>query len=671
MRSHAPPMTNPTRNTSLPCARSSTLLALLLVSLLLFSLFRLALFVDRVENLAEHAQWLFAMFGTGLRFDLSVVSLFCVPLWLWIVLAPEPWVSRASTVYASCVLGLIALSELAGMAYFRYYDFRLNYLVLEHGTDPEVLKTIWADFPVVRIMLGSLVVAWGAYHGFRHLERKLHELASTRIGVKPTLQRWLLPWLLLPLLALGIRGSLGHRGINPSLAAVSPDRVINEIAGSGVFNLIYEFEQKLEGSYVKVASLYPPLPDAEALQETRSLLATQGHFVDDAKNELLREIQNPERAKPLNVVFVVMESFTGFLVHSVGGKYDLAPGFDALAQEGILFTNCYATGERTVQGLEGSIASFPPLPGVSIVRRPEATAGFATLGHVLAERGYVTRFYYGGDGLFDQMRGFFQHNGFEDFIEQADFENPVFVSEWGVSDEDLFAKANQDFEKLHHEGKPFFASLLTVSLHSPWKYPDGRIEPLPSNFAVPKGYEYEELNNFRYADYAIGKFIRDAKQLSYFDDTLFVFVGDHGVHLRGRNLIPSEEYQVPALFLAPKHLAPERIERVTSQLDLAPTILGILGGTYRSPFFGEDVLRARDAEGFAPMIYRKRLYGVRSANRLTVLSESGETLAHEIASDGEIRAVPLSEAHTRNAKRVLAIAQTAEKQLTERRRTLD
>lgn len=665
-------MTNPTQFAVRPHSRSSTLLALFATGILLFALFRAVLFFYRVEGVADHHEWLLPMFITGLRFDISVVSIFCALLWLWILVSPEKWVQRASHVYASVILFIIALSELAGISFFGYYDFRLNYLVLEHGADPEVLRTIWVDFPVIRILLGSIVVAVGAYGIFRLIERALHASTPTPIGVRLVLRRWIVPLLWLPLLALGVRGSLGHRGINPSLAAVSPNRVINEIAGSGVFNLIYEFEQQLEGTYVRVDSLYEPLPDKEALQETKALLGSQGSFVPGAKNVLLREIENPPREKPLNVVFVVMESFTGFLVKSVGGKYDLAPEFDALSKEGILFANCYATGERTVQGLEASITSFPPLPGVSIVRRPESAAGgFATLGNVLEKRGYATRFYYGGDGLFDQMRGFFRNNGFQDFVEEADFKDPVFVSEWGVSDEDLFAKANAEFEKFHAEGKPFFASLLTVSLHSPWKYPDGRIEALPKNFDVPAGYEYDELNNFRYSDYAIGKFIRDAKKLAYFDDTLFVLVGDHGVHLRGRNLIPSEEYQVPALFLAPKYLTPERIERVASQLDLAPTILGILGGKYESPFFGEDVLRARDGEGFAPMIYRKRLYGARSANRLTVLAENNKTLAYEVAPDGEVHSVPLSDTHTRDGKRIRAMMQTAEKQLVERNRTLD
>ena len=125
------------------------------------------------------------------------------------------------------------------------------------------------------------------------------------------------------------------------------------------------------------------------------------------------------------------------------------------------------------------------------------------------------------------MRAFFVANGFDTFVEEKDFFDPGFKSPWGVSDEDLFHRADQEFRQLHAKGKSFFATLLTVSLHSPWQYPEGRITPLSPDTLVPPGYELAELNNFLYADYCIGKFIRDARQSNYFENTLFVFVGDH------------------------------------------------------------------------------------------------------------------------------------------------
>jgi phosphoglycerol transferase MdoB-like AlkP superfamily enzyme len=123
--------------------------------------------------------------------------------------------------------------------------------------------------------------------------------------------------------------------------------------------------------------------------------------------------------------------------------------------------------------------------------------------------------------------------------------------------------------------------------------------------------------------------MRAARTAAYYEDTIFVFVGDHGVHIRGRDLIPVDEYRVPALFYAPAHLSPQRISAVTSQLDIAPTIMGMLGGEYRSPFFGRDVLNGCGEDNFALMVYNRKRYGIVSGSHMVVLTETGETLAYE------------------------------------------
>jgi phosphoglycerol transferase MdoB-like AlkP superfamily enzyme len=146
---------------------------------------------------------------------------------------------------------------------------------------------------------------------------------------------------------------------------------------------------------------------------------------------------------------------------------------------------------------------------------------------------------------------------------------------------------------------------------------------------VPPGFEFEGLNNFLYADYAIGKFIREAQNATYFDKTLFVFVGDHGVHLRGRDLIPVDDYRVPALFLAPACLEPQRVRRVISQIDIPPTIMGILGGEYRNPFFGSDSLNHKNDNSFAIVVYNMKRYGIVSDRELLVLAETGEEISYQ------------------------------------------
>jgi len=413
-----------------------------------------------------------------------------------------------------------------------------------------------------------------------------------------------------------------------------------------------------------------PPPD-EAVRRSRKVLAEQGQFTNDSVNPLLRSVTNGKRAGPLNIVLVVMESFTARLTGCLGGSPALSPQLDKLANEGVLFERCYATGERTIQGLEAAVCSFPPLPGAGVIKRPQARHGFANLASVLKERAYSTLFLYGGQGIFDHMRAFFVANGFDTFVEEKDFSDPGFKSPWGVSDEDLFHRADQEFRQLHTQGKPFFATLLTVSLHSPWQYPEGRITPLSPDMAVPPGYELAELNNFLYADYCIGKFIRDARQSTYFENTLFVFVGDHGVHLRGRDLIPVDEYRVPALFLAPAHLEPRRIQTLTSQIDLPPTIMGIAGGAYRSAFFGRDILNGQPVESFAVVIYNKKRYGIVAQRELIVLSETGEKLAYARSDKDSWRQMPMTAQLNERAKDAASMLRVAEDLLVSGRYTAE
>ena len=199
----------------------------------------------------------------------------------------------------------------------------------------------------------------------------------------------------------------------------------------------------------------------------------------------------------------------------------------------------------------------------------------------------------------------------------------------------MFERADDEFRRYHEAGQPFFATLLTVSLHSPWQFPAGKIDPLAADTKAPPGFELNELNNFLYADCCIGKFIRLARQARYFDNTLFVFVGDHGVHLRGNELIPIDEYIVPALFLAPKHVDAGRISIVASQMDLPPTIMGIVGGEYRRAFFGRDIRKPQAEDPFAIVIYKKKRYGIVTDRELIVLRESGDRLAYERAAHGK------------------------------------
>lgn len=642
--------------------RTAYSIAAALVAALIFTGFRLWLYFERRAELdgltlGERLR----LFWVGFRLDGVVVSRTCVPVLLFELVLTEMDVLQSEPLllaYLGPVYFVCIFAEIAGLYFFRYYNCRPNYLVFEHGVDREVIKTVLKTYPVLRIFLLSIMGA--AISLF--LVTTLRSTALPK-NSEPLLWYWdvaiSVVWLLI--VAFATRGTFDHRPLNPSFASVTNNRIANEIASCGIFNLLYEWSHRLKNEFAPLKTIMPTPPADLAVARVRARLAAQGALTDDSPNPLVRHIKGRAVKEPLNVVLVVMESFTGRLIGCLGGQPALSPELDKLATEGVLLERCYATGERTIQALEAAVSSFPPLPGSGVVKRPQARHGFATLAGVLKERGYASLFLYGGQGIFDQMRAFFVANGFDAFIEEKDFTDPVFRGTWGVSDEDLFRRADQEFRRLDAQGRPFCATILTVSLHSPWEYPPGRIQPLAAETQVPPGFELAELNNFLYADYAVGKFIREARGAPYFDRTLFVFVGDHGVHLRSAGLVPVDDYLVPALFLCPAHLAPARVKRVSSQIDLPPTIMGILGGDYRSPFFGDDVIHGDADDPFAIVIYNKRRYGIVSDRELIVFPHKGDRIG--FARDGAghgWRQAAISTAQARRAENAAAMLRVAE-----------
>ncbi len=608
------------------------------------------------------------LFLTGLRLDGMIAGSVVLPVAAILLLTPERWLAGCLTVlrfHAGLVFLLLCAAEIAGTYFFAYYDLRPNHLVLDHAGDPEVLATLFAGQPLARGLAFSLAGALLASWLQPHLTRRVHPPA-TRGG---ELRDRAGALLCLILAGLAMRGTLDHRPLNPAFAARTSNRVANEIAGSGVLNLATEALLRQTDVYRPLASVLPRLPDEEALARARAQLAPRaGRWLEGAPSPLARRVEAPAREKPLHVVRVVMESFTARLVGVLGGSPALTPELDRLAAEGVLLANCFASGERTVQGLEAILSSFPSLTGVASVRRPQTQEGFDTLATTLRARGYDTLFLYGGQGIFDGMRGFFLGNGFDVFLEEKDFEEVTFRGAWGVSDEDVFRRALRELEQRSAAGRPVLAVILTVSLHSPWEFPAGRVAKLPPGTQVPPGFEHAELENFRYADWALGELVREARSQPFFDNTLFVFAGDHGVHLRGRELVPIDEYRVPVLFLAPRFLVPRRIGRVTSQLDVAPTLMGILGGAYPTTAFGEDVLARPEGEGFAPMVYDRKRIALLRGPRLGIFLESREELAFQRGPGGAgLLPTPLTAQRREEHRDGVALLQMAETLLLSKR----
>lgn len=364
-----------------------------------------------------------------------------------------------------------------------------------------------------------------------------------------------------------------------SLLARSRDRVANELAINGPSS----FFRALRTSEIEYHPWYVTRPTRDNVARLEQQLNSgPGTLRRDANGWLVRDVPaNPQGLGKLNVVILASESFGAEFSKLYGSERDWTPAFDRLAQGGLWFRQMYASGNRTVRGLEAITSSIPPIPTVSILHRP-GSDNIANWGAIMRANGYHTTFFYGGYGSFDDMNRFYASNGFE-VIDRLNIPGPTrFENIWGVSDEDLFDTALKHFDGLNSQGKRFFGIVMNTSNHKPFTFREG----VPGVKAEGGGRE----SGVRYADFAKNYFIESARGKPWFDNTLFIIVADHGARVYGRAEIPIGSYRIPMLFYSPRHLKPGVHESLTTQIDIAPTALGLLGIGYSAPFFGQDVL---------------------------------------------------------------------------------
>jgi phosphoglycerol transferase MdoB-like AlkP superfamily enzyme len=378
------------------------------------------------------------------------------------------------------------------------------------------------------------------------------------------------------------------------------------VAGNGVLTFI----RAAYTNDLNYDAFYHTVEKSEGVRRVSSLLAEAEETpVPDGPNPFERKFKEDGPLTRPNFVIVLEESFGANFTGVLGHHPDnITPAFDRLAQEGLLFTRFYATGSRTVRALEAILCSFPPIPGVSILKRSQSDHVF-TIADVAKAQGYETLFVYGGRGIFDGMRPFMNANGFNRFVEQKDFKNPVFTTAWGVSDEDIFHKGLEEFDQLHAQGKPFLSVILTVSNHKPYVYPAGRIDLDPN--------ERRRENAVKYADWALGNFFESARSHAFFKNTVFAVIGDHGARVYGADFIPIRSYEVPLLIYAPFLVKPGRMDTLACSMDVAPTLLGLTHWTFNSTFFGRDLFDVPKDRGYA-LMQHDRDVGFLRGDRLAV-----------------------------------------------------
>lgn len=388
------------------------------------------------------------------------------------------------------------------------------------------------------------------------------------------------------------------------------NRYQDELAKAG----IYSFFSAFKNNELSYEHFYKLTDTGEAFSRMRmSLAEPTATFVTQLTSirRTIKPLDDTAPRKP-NVIMITIESLSADFLKHFENAQNITPVLDSLADNSILFSNIYATGTRTVRGMEALSLAIPPTPGSSIVRRKNNNDLY-TIGTVFKQQGYDRTFFYGGDGYFDNMNQYFGGNGY-DIVDRGRkllvgdaftakrtiiTDNEVhFENAWGISDEDIYDVVIKQADEKYKSGRLFYDFVMTTSNHRPFTYPPGKID-------IPCG---DREGAVKYTDYAIGQLLKKAKTKPWFANTVFIFVADHCASSAGKNAIDLSKYHIPCLIVNLKNTASRTIETVCSQIDIYPTLFSLLGWQYTSNFYGEDVTAA----GFVPRIvlgtYQKLAY---------------------------------------------------------------
>ncbi|MGN0902696.1 MAG: LTA synthase family protein, partial [Succinivibrio sp.] len=524
------------------------------------------------------------------------------------------------------ILTVQVLTEVTTFPFIEEYGVRPNELYVEYLIYPKEVVSMLANGHLLEAVISVVISILTAYGFYKLFDRIYKKQQNTKII--PAVLLFVVVTALLP---VGLRGTLGHKPLNPSNAAFSESPLLNTIPINSAFNIFYALRHFGEND-VKSTQIYAFADAVTVLDSLEKISSVKKSSQNDLSCPINQEITPaiiPEKKR--NVVVILMESFGARYVESLGGD-PIAPNLEKLKNEGWWFERMYATGHRSVRGIEAVTASYVPGPLPSQVKLNHKNP-FTTISEIYQQLGYDTSFIYGGESHFDNMRSYFFNNGVNKIIEQKNYKNPKFVASWGVSDEDLFEKANAYFKEQNSSGTPFCSVVFTSSFHDPFDIPDGKVNIDGVKTADPK-----RLTAAKYADYALGKFFEMAKNEEYYSNTVFLIIADHDSRVKGIDAFPLTNFSIPALIISPD-LKPKKDNRVVSQIDMLPTLLSVTGVSGDLPLVGQDLMQHNITE--RAVVAYNEIFGYidGKANTLTLMIPGFKPALYSIEKGNSIRSL--------------------------------
>ena len=534
---------------------------------------RVALLIISWPNLELSLLKFIAIFFIGFFYDLVVSSFFAIPIALYCWLMKDAWYQKKWQqiplfIFFAIITFILVATAGSEIVFWNEFNVRFNFIAVDYLIyTTEVLGNIWESYNMPLILSAVLLV----------VVLLLFLVRGKIVASQKVSMRFLKRSVFFGCFLLAPAAS--YFLVNNQFKNISNNNYVNELGGNGT----YEFGAAFWNNEIDYHRFYQERSDAANFALLRTMLEAPNATFSADPLSIVRTIHNDSPEHKWNVVLISMESLSGDYLKYFGNEENITPYLDSLIPHSLFFSNFYASGTRTVRGLEAISMAIPPTPGQSIVRRPN-NEGLFTLGGVLKNKGYEVNYIYGGNSFFDNMGYFFSNNGYK-VLDQGDIPKALVnhTTAWGIDDEAAFNFTLGQCDESYKKGKPFFNHIMTISNHRPYTFPDGRIDILSASHKAQGGVKY--------TDYAIHKFLTDAAKKPWFDNTVFVIVSDHCSRSAGKTDLPVNRYRIPCFIYAPKLIKPLIEQRLTSQIDLAPTLLGLLNVNYTSRFMGFDIYK--------------------------------------------------------------------------------
>ena len=559
-----------------PKTRFAIVLQLSAVALIAFTLMRIILLVRAWPYIDGISHEWFYIFSRGLIYDIAFLGYFSIPFVLFLLFIPNQWLQSRlfRIVNDSASFGILyglGINLVAEWYFWSEFGVRFNFISVDYLVyRREVTDNILQSYPVF-IILPVLLIATGLVFYFIRpmLEKPLDVAESFKKRLSITVLLMMVP-------------AVSFIALDQSGHSLSDKNYVNELASNGPYQLFAAFRN----NRLDFKRFYATGNDVELSKTLKSQIRDDLTSHPNGIYNISRYVNAQAPPKKLNVILITVESLSAKFLTRFGQKENLTPFMDDWFKKGMLFTRFYATGTRTTRGLEAITLSIPPTPGRSIVKRPNNQKMFS-LGKVFEDMGYDTAFLYGGRGFFDNMNAFFSGNGYR-IVDQPRLKSDevTFKNAWGVCDEDIFRRAVKEADTDSNADRPFFFHIMTTSNHQPFTFPKGKINLTPGEGKNGSG----RFGGVKYTDYALSQFVKLAKRQPWFENTVFVVVADHCAASAGKIGLPVKKYHIPLFIFSPKYINPGEIDALSSQIDLAPTLLAMLNFSYESFFFGKNIL---------------------------------------------------------------------------------